>query len=243
LAVLLNHEMAWGKRVLFALAVIIGCGGLLASFSRSNWMATLVGVFVILWLSGKVRYFFILLFGALLSILALKEFVPFAEYIFERFTSIFTLFEQFGSVGRTSSTARIYLITASFDMFADHPLLGIGWRAFPFVFSNYAPPGFPHWSQVNEPHTVITMVLGELGIVGFAAMLWFLLKVFFLSMSRFRQMQDNYLRAVQIGMIATFVAFQVNQSFNGDLANNMFWFGIGMLFAVQRIDREGRSSG
>ncbi len=241
LAVLLNQEMSWGKRVLFALAVIIGFGGLLASFSRSNWMATLIGIFVILWLSGKIRYFFILLFAAVLSVLALKEFVPFAEYIFERFTSIFTLFEQFGSVGRTSSTARIYLIIASLDMFADHPLLGIGWRAFPHVFSSYAPPGYPHWSQVNEPHTVITTVLGELGIVGFAAMLWFLLKVFFLSMSRFRRMQDNYLRAVQIGMIATFVAFQVNQSFNGDLANNMFWFGVGMLFAVQRIDVEERA--
>jgi O-antigen ligase len=87
------------------------------------------------------------------------------------------------------------------------------------------------------------MVLGELGIVGFAAMLWFLLKVFFIGLSRFRQMTDPYLRAVQIGMIATFVSFQVNQSFNGDLANNMFWFGVGMLFAVQRIDAELREKG
>ena len=53
-------------------------------------------------------------------------------------------------------------------------------------------------------------------------------------------MKDSYLRSVQIGMIATFVSFQINQSFNGDLANNMFWFGVGMLFAVQRVEREGR---
>ncbi len=240
LAVLLNYKMSLTARILFGLAIVIGFGGLLASFSRSNWVATLVGVFVILWLSGKVRYFFYLLFGSILAVLALKEFVPFAEYIFERFVSIFTLFEQFGTVGRTSSTARIYLIMASLDMFSDHPLLGIGWRAFPHVFSAYAPAGYPHWSQVNEPHTVITMVLGELGIVGFAAMLWFLLKVFFVGLSRFYQMRDPYLRAVQIGMISTFVGFQVNQSFNGDLANNMFWFGVGMLFAVQRIESEER---
>ena len=240
LAVLLNFKMSWTARILFGLAVIIGFGGLLASFSRSNWMATLVAVFVILWLSGKIRYFFYLLFGSILAVLALKEFVPFAEYIFERFISIFTLFEQFGSVGRTSSTARIYLILASLDMFSDHPLLGIGWRAFPYVFSDYAPAGYPHWSQVNEPHTVITMVLGELGIVGFAAMLWFILKVFFVSLSRLYEMKDAYLRSVQIGLIATFVGFQVNQSFNGDLANNMFWFGVGMLFAVQRIERMER---
>jgi len=45
---------------------------------------------------------------------------------------------------------------------------------------------------------------------------------------------------VLIGLIATFVGFQVNQSFNGDLANNMFWFGVGMLFAVQRVEKMER---
>lgn len=242
LAVLLNYKMPRGQRVLFALSTVIGIGGLLASFSRSSWVATMVGVMVILWLSGKLRYFFIMIFASIILILGLKEFVPFAEYIFERFISIFTLFSEFGSVGRTSSTARIYLIIASFDMFFDHPLLGIGWRAFPYVFSGYAPPGYPHWSYVNEPHTVMTMVLGELGIVGFAAFMWFVGKSFFMSLGRYYRMQDSYLRAVAIGLIATFVAFQVNQSFNGDLPNNMFWFCLGMLFAVQRLEADSRSA-
>jgi len=242
LAVLLNYKMGRGQRILFALSTVIGVGGLLASFSRSSWVATMIGVMVILWLSGKMRYFFILILASIVFILGLKEFVPFAEYIFERFISIFTLFSQFGSVGRTSSTARIFLIIASLDMFFDHPFLGIGWRAFPHVFSGYAPPGYPHWSYVNEPHTVITMVLGELGIVGFTAFMWFVCRTFFLSIGRFYRMQDSYLRAVAIGMIATFVAFQVNQSFNGDLPNNMFWFCIGMLFAVQRLEAASRKT-
>ena len=242
LAVLLNYKLPKGQRMLFALSTIIGVGGLLASFSRSSWVATLVGVMVILWLSGKLRYFFILIFASILLVLGLKEFVPFAEYIFERFVSIFTLFSEFGSIGRTSSTARIFLIIASLDMFFDHPFLGIGWRAFPYVFAQYAPPGYPHWSYVNEPHTAIAMVLGELGIVGFFAFAWFIGKTFFLSVGRFFQMQEPYLRAVTIGLIATFVAFQVNQSFNGDLPNNMFWFCIGMMFAVQRLEARSRTA-
>ena len=240
LAVLLNYRMAKGQRVLFALSTVIGIGGLLASFSRSSWVATMVGVLVILWLSGKLRYFFILILASILLVLGLKEFVPFAEYLFERFLSIFTLFSEFGSIGRTSSTARIFLIIASLDMFFDHPFLGIGWRAFPYVFSHYAPPGYPHWSYVNEPHTVVTAVLGELGIVGFVAFIWFIGRTFFISLGRFWRMQDEYLRAVAIGLISTFVAFQVNQSFNGDLPNNMFWFCIGMLFAVQRLEVDSR---
>ena len=242
LAVLLNYRLPKGQRLLFILSTIIGVGGLLASFSRSSWVATMIGVMVILWLSGKLRYFFILIFASILLVLGLKEFVPFAEYIFERFISIFTLFSEFGSVGRTSSTARILLIVASLSMFFDHPLLGIGWRAFPYVFPNYAPPGYPHWSYVNEPHTVYTMVLGELGILGFIAFMWFIGRTLFLSLTRFWRMQDPYLRAVSIGLISTFVAFQVNQSFNGDLPNNMFWFCIGMLFAVQRLEVTSRSA-
>ena len=242
LAVLLNYKMPKSQRMLFTLSTIIGVGGLLASFSRSSWVATLVGVMIILWLSGKLRYFFILIFVSILLVLGLKEFVPFAEYIFERFISIFTLFSEFGSVGRTSSTARIFLIIASFDMFFDHPFLGIGWRAFPYVFAQYAPPGYPHWSYVNEPHTAIAMVLGELGIVGFFAFAWFIGKTLLLSVGRFFQMQEPYFRAVTIGLIATFIAFQVNQSFNGDLPNNMFWFCIGMMFAVQRLESRSRTA-
>ena len=240
LAVLLNYRQPLWQRLLFALSILIGVGGLLASFSRSSWVATAAGVMVILWLSGKLRYFFILLCAAILLVLGLKEFVPFAEYIFARFISIFTLFEEFGTIGRTSSTARIFLVIASLHMFFDHPILGIGWRAFPHVFSEYAPPGYPHWSYVNEPHTVVTMVLGELGIVGFVAFVWFIGRAFILAMKRFPKMQDPYFRAVAMGLIATFVAFQVNQCFNGDLSNNMFWFYLGMLFSVQRIEADSR---
>ena len=241
LAVLLNYRQPSWQRLLFALSVLIGVAGLLASFSRSSWVATMLGVMVILWLSRKLRYLFIVMFASILIILGLKQFVPFAEYIFERFISIFTLFDQFGAISRTSSTARVYLIMASLGMFFDHPVLGIGWRAFPHVFPQYAPPGYPHWSHVNEPHTVVTTVLGELGIVGFAVFLWFIGRTFFLGLTRFRQMQDPFFRAVTIGLIATFVGFQVNQSFNGDLANNMFWFCIGMMFAVQRLDADSRN--
>ena len=240
IAVLLNYRMKKIHRVLFLISIIIGLGGILASFSRSSWVATIAGIIVILILSGKLRYFFIFIFASIVLILGLKEFVPFAEYIFERFISIFTLFTEFGSIGRTSSSARIYLIVASFDMFADHPFWGIGWRAFPHVFHNYTPPGYPHWSYVNEPHTVLAMVLGELGLIGFIVFTWFLGRVSYLAIKGLKTIEDTYFRSVYIGLIALFVAFQVNQSFNGELANNMFWFGLGFMFAVQRIDNETR---
>ena len=111
------------------------------------------GVMVILWLSGKLRYFFLLLFASILLVLGLKEFVPFAEYIFARFVSIFTLFEEFGTIGRTSSTARVYLAIASLHMFFDHPILGIGWDAFPPRLLRVRPPRLsPLELRQRAPH-------------------------------------------------------------------------------------------
>lgn len=240
LAVLLNVRTNPLKKVFFLLAVFAGAAGLLASFSRSSWLAAMIGVMVVLWLSGKLRYFFMVAISGVIGVVALKEFVPFAAYIFERFTSIFDVVERFGAVGTASGTARVFLVIAALRMFLDHPLLGVGWRGFPMVFAQYAPVGYPHWTHVKESHTFFAMILAELGLVGFLAFGWFVLRILRRGVAAVPRMQDPYLRAVLIGLVAAFVASQVSQSFNGTHSENMFWFYIGMLYAVIHLDEESR---
>jgi putative inorganic carbon (HCO3(-)) transporter len=242
LGVLLNYRMRWWQQGIVGLACLIGALGTLATFSRSTWLSMGVGVLVVLWLGKKLRYLFAFVLISLLLMLLLKEFVPFAAFIFDRFTTIFTIFEEFGSVARTSGTARVYLILASFEMFLDHPILGVGWRSFPIYLHDYAPPGYPWWSLVDENHTVLSAILAEVGLVGLTAALWFIGRTFWIGATEIDKMQDPYLRSVLIGVVAVFVSFQVNQSFNGDFSNNIFWFYIGMLFAVIHIDRKARAA-
>jgi len=242
MGVLLNYRMSWWKQGIVGLACLIGTLGTLATFSRSTWLSLGVGILVVLWLGKKLRYLFVFILVSLFLMLMLKEFVPFAAFIFDRFTSIFTIFEEFGSVSRTSGTARVYLILASFEMFLDHPVLGVGWRSFPIYLHDYAPPGYPWWSLVDENHTVLSAILAEVGLVGLSAALWFIGRTFWIGYKEVDRMQDPYLRSVLIGVVAVFVAFQVNQSFNGDFSNNIFWFYIGMLFAVIQIDRKARAA-
>ncbi|MFA6110012.1 MAG: O-antigen ligase family protein [Candidatus Latescibacterota bacterium] len=242
LAVLLNMRTAPFKKIIYLLAVVAGAAGLLASFSRSSWLAAMIGVMVVLWLSGKLRYFFMVALSGVIGVLALKEFVPFAAYIFERFTSIFDVVERFGYVGTASGTARVYLVIAALFIFLDHPLLGVGWRGFPMVFPAYAPVGYPHWTHVKESHTFFAMILAELGLIGFVAFCWFVLRTLRRGIAAVPRMQDPFLRAVLIGLVAAFVAAQVSQSFNGTHAENMFWFYIGMLYAVIHLDEESRSA-
>lgn len=241
-AVMVNYRAGFWKQLIMLLAFGMGVTGLVITFSRSNWLATMVGVVIVLVLAKKLRYLFIVLVSALVAILAVKEFVPFAEHIFLRFVSIFTIFEEFDTLGRESSSARIYYVLAGLKMFLDNPLLGAGWRAFPAIFDYYKPTDFPFWIPSKESHTLFATILAELGIVGFLASAWIVWRVLSRGFSGLREMQDPYLRAVLIGLLSVFISFQVSLSFTADFNNNFLWFFTGMLFAVIRLDKEAKAA-
>ena len=240
LGILLNCRLVWPARLVMGFACLAGFLGTLATFSRSNWMSLTVGTLVVLWMAKKMRYLFVFIVLVLIALLLLSHFVPFAAYVFDRFLSIFTLITEFGTSQRVSSSTRVYLVFAAWDMWLDNPLLGVGWRAFPVLLTEYAPQGYPWWSLVDESHTVLAAVLAELGLVGFLAMIWFIVRTLRISITSIRTMEDEYLRAFTIGLVAVFVSGQVNQSLNGDFSNNIFWFYTGLLFAVIRLERQAR---
>jgi O-antigen ligase len=240
-AILLNYQMPFWKRILFLVSLAFGLAGLIATFSRSNWLAAIVGLMVPLYLARKLRYLFITLAVAALLILAIKEFVPFAEHIFLRFLSIFTFVEEFGQAGRESGSARIYFLIAGLEMFLDHPLLGVGWRGFPVLFEQYKPIDFPNWVPTRESHTLFANMLAELGLLGFLASVWIVWRTLSRGFAGLRTMEDPYLRAVLIGLLSMFIAFQVSLSFTADFSNNFLWFFTGMVFAVLRLGKSSRA--
>jgi len=234
-AILLNYRMSFWKRGLTLVSLAFGLAGLIATFSRSNWLAAIVGLMIPLYMARKLRYLFLTLGVAALLIVAIKEFVPFAEHIFLRFLSIFTFVEEFGQAGRESGSARVYFLVAGLEMFLDHPLLGVGWRGFPVLFEQYKPIDFPNWVPTRESHTLFANMLAELGLVGFLASAWIVWRTLSRGFAGLGQMEDSYLRAVLIGLLSMFVAFQVSLSFTADFSNNFLWFFTGMVFAVVRL--------
>ena len=240
--IMVNYRAGFWKQLMMCIALGMGVSGLVITFSRSNWLATLVGVVVVLILAKKLRYLFMVLFSGIVAILAVKEFVPFAEHIFLRFVSIFTIFEEFDTLGRESSSARIYYVLAGLKMFLDNPLLGAGWRAFPAIFDYYKPTDFPFWISSKESHTLFATILAELGIIGFLVSAWIVWRVVSRGFVGLKEMQDPYLRAVIIGLLSVFIAFQISLSFTADFNNNFLWFFTGMLFAVIRLDKEAKAA-
>ena len=227
------------QRVLIGGAALVGAAGLAVTFSRSNWLAALVGVGIILAAAGRLRHLIIAGVFSLVALLAVKEFVPFADHIFTRFVSIITFFQDFESVGRVSGSARVHFVQAALGMFLDNPLLGAGWRAFPVILDGYKPAGFPHWIPTRESHTLLATVIAELGVVGSIAagsIVWVTLKR---GIEARRATADLFIRGTLTSAVAVFVSFQVSLSFTADYGNNYLWFFTGLLFALVRMAERG----
>ena len=226
-------------RVVLGVVILVLMGGLVVSFSRSNWLATIAGVGMVTVLSRRVKLMLWIsaVVALILGIIALLS-PNIAELVISRFTSIFTLFKEFKSSARVSSSVRVYLVIASWYIFLDHPILGVGIRAFPIAFEQYKPPDFPVWVPVRENHTLPAMILAELGIVGFALALWLFVTIVRSGLQAVRWAKDPYIKATAVGLLAVFVGYQVSMLFNAGLLNNFFWMMTGLLFAVREIVRD-----
>lgn len=232
-------------RVVLGFVILVLMAGLIVSFSRSNWLATLVGVGLITALSRRVKLMlWVLTAGlAILGIIALLS-SNIAELVVSRFESIFKIFrpkEFFGSDVYVSSSVRVLLVVASWHMFLDHPF-GIGTRGFPKVFEQYKPPNFPIWVPVRENHTLQARILAEQGIIGFIVYIWLLYVVVKSGIEAVRWADEPYMKAVAVGLLGVFVGYQVNFLFTAALTDNFFWMTTGMLFAVREIVRPKEAS-
>jgi O-antigen ligase len=241
-ALLVNHRFAKWKAIYLIASLAAAGAGLVTTFSRSNWVAAAVGIVAALIYARKLRYLVWVGLCGVGIILAVKEFVPFADHIFQRFVSIFTLLSDFGDAGRESGSARLYFIIAGVEMWLDHPILGVGWRGFPLLFDAYKPIDFPMWVPTKESHTLAANMLSELGLVGFIASAWIVWRVFGRGMEAVRQATDPYLRAVLVALLCVFLSFQISLSATADFSNNFLWFFTGMIFAVIHILERERPS-
>lgn len=241
-ALLVNHRFAKWKAIYLIASLAAAGAGLVTTFSRSNWVAAAVGIVAALIYARKLRYLVWVGLCGVGIILAVKEFVPFADHIFQRFVSIFTLLTDFGDAGRESGSARLYFIIAGVEMWLDHPILGVGWRGFPLLFDAYKPIDFPMWVPTKESHTLAANMLSELGLVGFIASAWIVWRVFGRGMEAVRQATDPYLRAVLVALLCVFLSFQISLSATADFSNNFLWFFTGMIFAVIHILERERPS-
>ena len=216
-----------GLLALFVLGLTaVIAGGIVASWSRGAWLgvaASAVAVLALYSLSGRV----LILFGALTAIIA-YPILPAA--ITARLSAITRYFGVWNARGvlvtdeNFSVLERVAHWQAAWEMFADHPWLGVGVGNWDVVYSRYA---IDQWfDPMGHAHNVLFHYAAVAGILGALSYLWLWLGSLvaaFIAIIR----NAGLNRAIAIGVFGLLVHLSIHNQFD-----NLWVQGMPLLIAL-----------
>ena len=160
--------------LLLLICAFVIAEAVLASSSRSAWLALVAAVGVMIALQG--RRFALAGVGAVLLVLGfgiVGGFSVLPASITARLSILsenFSLFDARDALVTTQNFAvvhRMAIWQAAWDMFLDHPLLGVGPGNFDFHYLDYA---LPKWDEPpGHAHNYFLNLLAEQGVLGLGA--------------------------------------------------------------------------
>ena len=167
---------AWAWGTSFALIL----GAVMISGMRAGWLAIGMVVFAyfVLMLRSDNRD----LRGATIAIPALTLVVIVASYLLsptvqDRVERTLAMARGVESAVDYASSWRLPIFRASLEMYAAHPVNGVGVRAFPVAYPNYAPPDDFHvvrhedGTGATHAHNIVLEVMADTGTIGLAGLL------------------------------------------------------------------------
>ena len=213
--------------------------GIIMSWSRGAWLGVVAGSFVVIAL--RSRRSAILAVGALIVLtLSLAAFgtgwMP---------GIIANRVDDLGSYIGGPDPARTEITDANFAvlerlahwragqrMFADHPWLGVGIGNYGTAYGDYA---LPHWYlPLGHAHNAFINFLAEVGVIGFAAFIFFWLGIAWLA-GRAAASGDGYAAALGIGILGAWAYLSVHSLFDNLFVQHMqlqLALLLGILFAL-----------
>lgn len=198
----------YGK-IAYASILALFLFALLNTYSRGGYLAFFVIMVLIMFFFTKINLFFIgTVFGGMILVL---PFLP-PAYI-ERFNtlSLITSNPQTGIYQEGSFRGRTSEVIAGWEMFKDHPILGIGAANYPSSYQKYAQiVGIETRTEEREAHSLYIEIMAETGLLGILTFSGFLIALFrALSniKSSLRRSYDEteistYISAVQVSLIS-----------------------------------------
>jgi O-antigen ligase len=232
MSLLLYSKTSLINKILIIGFSLISFGGMLATFSRTGWLALAAGIFVLLLFQKNKKNIFIVLVSGLAIFASIILFTKYGEFISER---IFSIFDVMGDV---SIRTRIYMGISGLWMFFDNPVLGIGYRGFPVLYDFYIHPLAPQvLLYMKESHTLVITLLAETGLIGVTIVFLWFKRVFKDNWQLLKKFDDGIMRAVLIGCFANFVALNTNFFFYGSLFPHfdLIWLVLGFIYSIYFI--------
>lgn len=221
-----NRKLALSLSSVFSLSTIL-------SLSRGAWLGLLIiSVYFLRTLNTKkVKIAIVLCFVAFMLIVVVYE--PLNFLFVDRISVIFRLDQQ-------SNVERTAMLRYASMAFVSSPIWGIGALNFPhYIIQNRLTKGMVAEDVSNlQPHNFFVQTLAEEGIIGFTAILIFLISLYFLLFRINKVKPENHeFGCYLLGLRLLFIGIILNLAF-GFIANqfrfNLALF-VGIVLSRQRL--------
>ena len=154
--------------------------------------------------------------------------------IFEKFK------EMLGIIGAFDGSGRSRYWMEAINMIRDYPVFGVGLNTYSVVGRGYKIT----WG--GYPHNCYLQMAVETGILGLLSFLWLLGVLFYKSFRDLRFMKDQSLAILLLGSLIGLGGFLVHSFFDTNFYSvqlgSLMWLMMGLIVAVQKIDRSAAIS-
>jgi len=216
--------------------------GMLMTFSRGAWLGFL-GAFLVMNLFLSPRAAFLpLIVGLSLggAVILLGDSGVLPPFILQRLTDFFPYLGKL-DVRQVVATPENWAVIerlahwqAAWEMFSDHPWLGVGIGNYAVAYPGYALPGWE--DPLGHAHNYYLNVAAEAGIVGLVAYLSLFVAIFWHLLRTLGELR-GYWRGVMIGILGVLTALCVH-----NLLDNLYVQGmnvqigmvLGLAYAIGR---------
>ncbi len=232
-----------GLRLFLALTSFLMFLGVVFSFTRAAWLA-IAGVLLFFGMVKarellKVRTFIVLSVVVLaLTTFAVREGVV---YEIERHATSITNVED-----NISNLERISRWAAAVNIIEAHPLLGVGWGAYPNQYQNYRNPMLTTpISYIHAlPHNDYLEYFSETGVFGLLSWLMFMVYFFVKGVRNYFLIQDEFMRNLLLGCMGGVLSYEIHAMFNDFLQYDKvavpFWISIAIAVIIMEQGRAAR---
>lgn len=206
---------------------------LITTFSRGAYVAFAVGALMAGWFKGKA-FLAMWLAVALVFLAAFPSIIP--DSIMARMDSLIS--EESSSAPTEekldkSSSTRLIMWRAAGVMILEDPILGKGFKAFPYLKDEYTETPV----EESDPHSMYLYIGSQMGLPALALFLMILAYCFFLGRHHARNKTDKFIRAVGIGGASATVCYAVVCVFGSRAVSLNFTIYFWALMVVMQVLR------
>lgn len=211
--------------------LLLSLVNLILTVARGAYLAVIPTLFIValfylrhLFAGRNLLYLFIFVSVFVVSVLYFFGWANTWEKFVTHSKNIFT-----GS----SYEERVQTFTAAYYIWLDHPFFGNGPGSFgPLTASHPLIEPSQGWKIVNNEYLEL---LAETGIFGLSAFLVILMILILRTLKAIIQTQDQFLKALLVGFLATFVGILLQYNTFSVLYIMHIWFTISMLLTLQNL--------